>query len=64
MDQNELERNIQSYVLQQLQDGQKIESVIDVARQLDVPVTMVDRAMRRLTAQGYAGLPYQEATEY
>lgn len=64
MDQHELTRNIQTYVLQQLQAGREIESVIDVARELDVPVTMVDRAMRNLTAQGYAGLPYSEATEF
>lgn len=64
MDQHEMQRNIKTYVLQQLQAGHRIESVIDVARQLDVPVTMVDRAMRNLTAQGYAGLPYQEATEF
>lgn len=64
MDQRELQRNIESYVLQRLQAGETPESVIDVARELDVPVTMVDRAMRTLTAQGYAGLPYSEATEF
>ncbi|MGZ4032127.1 MAG: hypothetical protein ACXVC1_05945 [Tumebacillaceae bacterium] len=64
MDQREMQANIQTYVLQQLEAGRQIESVIDVARQLDVPVTMVDRAMRNLTAQGYPGLPYQESTEF
>jgi hypothetical protein len=42
----------------------EIESVIDVARQLDVPVTMVDRAMRNLSKQGVSGLPYTSATEF
>ncbi|TCP55570.1 hypothetical protein EV586_103223 [Tumebacillus sp. BK434] len=64
MDQRELQLNIETYVLQQLQAGNSIESVVDVANQLDVPVTMVDRAMRNLTAQGYPGLPYSNATEY
>lgn len=64
MDQREMQRNIETYVLQQLQAGNSIESVVDVANQLDVPVTMVDRAMRNLTAQGYPGLPYTTATEY
>jgi DNA-binding transcriptional regulator YhcF (GntR family) len=50
--------------MQELQAGRRIESVVDVANQLDVPVTMVDRAMRNLTAQGYPGLPYSEATEF
>lgn len=64
MDQREMQRNIESYVLQRLSEGEIPESVIDVARQLDVPVTMVDRAMRNLSGQGYAGLPYSEATEF
>jgi DNA-binding transcriptional regulator YhcF (GntR family) len=64
MDQREMERNITTYILQQLQAGKQIESVIDVARQLEMPVTMVDRAVRQLTAQGYQGLPYSQASEF
>ena len=64
MDQRELQRNIQSYVIQRLQAGERIETAFDVAMQLDVPVTMVDRALRDLTAQGYPGLPYTQATEF
>ncbi|KEO82151.1 hypothetical protein [Tumebacillus flagellatus] len=64
MDQRELQQNIETYVRQQMEAGVHIESVVDVARQLDVPVTMVDRAMRNLTKQGIPGLPYQTATEF
>jgi DNA-binding transcriptional regulator YhcF (GntR family) len=63
MDQQAQTHLIETYVLQQLQAGQSVESVIDVARQLDVPVTMVDRAMRNLSAQGYE-VPYQNASEF
>ncbi|ASS76307.1 hypothetical protein CIG75_16040 [Tumebacillus algifaecis] len=64
MDQRAMQRNIETYVLQQLQQGHRIDSVVEVANQLDLPVTMVDRAMRNLTSQGYPDLPYTEATEY
>lgn len=64
MDQREMQRNIQSYILQRLQAGDRIETAFDVASQLNVTVTMVDRALRDLTAQGYPGLPYTEATEF
>jgi DNA-binding transcriptional regulator YhcF (GntR family) len=63
MDQHAQTHLIESYVRQQLQAGQPVESVIDVARQLDVPVTMVDRAMRNLSAQGL-DVPYQNASEF
>lgn len=59
-----MQRNIETYILQQLQAGTKFDTTYDVATQLDVPVTMVDRAMRNLTAQGYPGLPYDQATEF
>lgn len=64
MDQQEQQRLIEAYVLQELNAGRVVQSVIDVARQLDMPVTMVDRAMRNLSKQGYEGLPYQNATEF
>jgi DNA-binding transcriptional regulator YhcF (GntR family) len=64
MDQRELQQNIETYVRQQVEAGTRIESVVDVARQLDVPVTMVDRAMRNLSKQGMPGLPYTTATEF
>ncbi|MBL0386609.1 hypothetical protein JJB07_08095 [Tumebacillus sp. ITR2] len=64
MDQREMQANIETYVRQQVEAGQTIESVVDVARQLDVPVTMVDRAMRNLSVQGVPGLPYTNATEF
>ncbi|PWK10245.1 hypothetical protein [Tumebacillus permanentifrigoris] len=64
MDQRELQQNIEVYVMQQREAGVEIQSVMDVARQLDVPVTMVDRAMRNLSKQGVQGLPYTLATEF
>ena len=64
MDQREMQRNIQSYILQRLQAGDRFETAFDVASQLNVPVTMVDRPLRDLTAQGYPGLPYTEAAEF
>lgn len=64
LDQREMQENVELYVRQQLAAGTEIQSVIEVARQLNLPVTMVDRAMRNLSKQGIAGLPYTNATEY
>jgi DNA-binding GntR family transcriptional regulator len=64
MDQRQMQRNIETYILQRLQAGGRIETAFDVAAQLNVPVTMVDRALRDLTAQGYPGLPYTQASEF
>lgn len=60
----EMEQNIREYVKQQVANGSAFPTAYDVAYQLDVPVSMADRALRNLNRQGIINYPYNSATDY
>jgi ribosomal protein S25 len=60
----EMEQNIRAYVKQQTANGNSFPTAYDVAYQLDIPVSMADRALRNLNRQDAINYPYNSATDF
>jgi ribosomal protein S25 len=56
--------NVQEYVKQQAEKGVHFETAFDIADQLGVPVSVVNRALQGLNQEEKIQYPYDSSTIY